>query len=251
VNAKGKAILCADCPNIQKLNKKIKNNSINYGFQYQADFQAKDIHFEKFISKCTIHYHGKKLGELSLKISGHHNILNALATVVVGCELGIKFEKISQVLCNFTGVKRRMEVVSSNKENIMILDDYAHHPTEVIATLNALKNSWKNRRVIVVFQPHRFTRTQLLAKKFGKAFFDADRIIINDIYSANEDPIAGVSGETIFNEIKNSDHQFVEYIPVKDNIVPRLLKIMKSGDIIITMGAGDIWTISRELAQKI
>lgn len=251
IDSSGKAILCIDCLNNQKLYKNHDINAMTYGLSSKADFQAGDIYFNRFNTKCIVYYHGRKMGDLSLKSSGYHNVLNALASIAVGCELGIKYEQISQVLNNFRGVKRRMEIISENKDDIMILDDYAHHPTEVKVTLSALKNSWKNRRVIVVFQPHRFSRTKLLARKFGNAFMEADRIIINDIYSANENPIAGISGETIFNEVKKSEHHNVEYIPYKDDILPRLEKIVKSGDIVITMGAGDIWTIGQELAKKI
>ena len=247
----GKIILCADCQNVQKLQKKYKNNSITYGITNPADFQAKEIYFDKLNSNCKIYFKDEEVGILSLNISGYHNILNALAAIAVGHELEIKFEKIVNALNKFTGVKRRMEVISDNKDNIMILDDYAHHPTEVMATLNALKKSWKNRRIIAVFQPHRFTRTKLLAKKFGTAFFDADQVIVNDIYSANELPIEGISGETIFNEIKKSEHDYVEYIPIKENILTHLEKIVHPGDIVITLGAGDIWTIGRELSQKL
>jgi len=251
INVTGKIILCSDCCNIQKLQKNNENNIITYGITNQADFMAKEISFGKLCSKSKIYYKKKKIGELSLRISGYHNILNALAAVAVGSEVGIEFSKIAEVLKNFNGVKRRMEIVSDADNDILIIDDYAHHPTEVMVTLNALKNSWKDRRIIVVFQPHRFTRTKLLAEKFGKAFFEADQVIINDVYAANELPIAGISGETVFNEIKKAKHNHVEYIPYKDDILKYLEKVVQCGDIVITMGAGDIWTIGRELAKKI
>jgi UDP-N-acetylmuramate--alanine ligase len=144
-----------------------------------------------------------------------------------------------------------MEIVANIDGKILIMDDYAHHPTEIKATLSALRNSWENRRIIVVFQPHRYTRTKLLAEKFGKVFFDADQVVITDIYSANEPPISGISGETIFNEIKKANHSYVKYIPSKDNILSFLYEIVQPGDVIITIGAGDIWTVGQELAKQL
>jgi len=251
IDTKGKIILCTDCNNVQKLQKNNENNSITYGIKNQADFMAKEVTFGELCSKSKIYYQGKEMGELSLMISGYHNILNALGAIAVGVELGIEFDKIAKILEKFNGVKRRMEIVSDNNDEILIIDDYAHHPTEIMVTLNALKNSWNDRRIIAVFQPHRFTRTKLLAKKFGKAFFNADQVIIDDIYSANELPIAGISGKTIFNEIKKTEHKHVEYIPCKDDILEHLKKMVQCGDIVITMGAGDIWTVGQKLANKL
>jgi len=144
-----------------------------------------------------------------------------------------------------------MEIIANLDDKILILDDYAHHPTEVKTTLDALRSSWQNKRIIAVFQPHRYSRTKLLAEKFGKVFFDADYVIINDIYSANESPISGISGETIFKEVKKSNHRQIKYLPSKDDILNYLSEIIQPGDIVITMGAGDIWTVGQELAQKL
>ena len=155
------------------------------------------------------------------------------------------------ILDTFQGVNRIMEIVDSTDNNILIIDDYAHHPTEIKATLSSLKSSWQNRRIVAVFQPHRYSRTKLLAKKFGQAFFDADCVIINDIYSANESPISGISGETIFKEIKKTHHRQIKYLPFKDDILIYLYEMIKPGDIIITMGAGDIWTVGYELAKQL
>lgn len=250
INDNGRVILCKDCKNVQKLLKNCRKNFITYGISEQADFMAKEIIFNKLSSKSKIYYKNKKMGELHLNIPGNHNILNALASVVVAKEIGIDFKEIAEILRDFKGVKRRMEIVSDINSEMLIIDDYAHHPTEIVATLSALRNSWKDRRLIAVFQPHRFTRTKLLAEKFGKAFFDANYVIVNDIYAANEPPIAGISGETIFNEIKKNNHKHVKYIPSKNNILRYLNKNVQPGDIVITMGAGDVWTISRELAKQ-
>jgi len=247
----GRVILCKDCDNIKGLVKKCGRSHVSYGIFNEADLMAKDVELDKLNSKSKIYWQGKKIGELYLKVAGYHNILNALAAITVALELGISFREIAKTLSDFRGVHRRMEVVASTDDNILIIDDYAHHPTEIKATLSALKSSWQNRRIIAIFQPHRFSRTKILAEKFGKAFFDADCVIVDDIYSANESPISGISGETIFGEIKKTNHGQIKYLPSKDNILSYLCEIIQPGDIIITMGAGDIWTVAQELAKRL
>ena len=247
----GRVILCKDCDNVKGLAKQYGRSHISYGIFTEADLMAKDIELDKLNSKSKIYWQGVKIGELYLKVAGYHNILNALAAIAVARELGISFIEIAKILETFQGVHRRMEIVANLDDKILILDDYAHHPTEIKATLSALRSSWQDRRIIAVFQPHRYSRTKLLAEKFGKAFFDADCVIINDIYSANESPIFGISGETIFKEVKKSNHRKVEYLPYKEDILSYLSEIVRPGDIIITMGAGDIWTVSQELAEQL
>ena len=247
----GRVILCKDCDNIKGLVEQCGRSHVSYGIFNEADLMAKDVELDKLNSKSKIYRQGKKIGELYLKVAGYHNILNALAAITVALELGISFREIAKTLSDFRGVHRRMEVVASTDDNILIIDDYAHHPTEIKVTLSALKSSWQNRRIIAIFQPHRFSRTKILAEKFGKAFFDADCVIIDDIYSANESPISGISGETIFEEIKKTNHGQIKYLPSKDNILSYLCEIIQPGDIIITMGAGDIWTVAQELAKRL
>ena len=247
----GQIILCKDCDNVKKLIKQYSRRYVSYGIFSQADIMAKDIELNNLNSKSKIFRQGEKIGELYLKVAGYHNILNALAATAVALELGINFSEIAKILDTFQGVHRRMEIVASTDNNILIIDDYAHHPTEIKATLSSLKSSWQNRRIVAVFQPHRYSRTKLLAKKFGQAFFDADCVIINDIYSANESPISGISGETIFKEIKKTHHRQIKYLPFKDDILIYLYEMIKPGDIIITMGAGDIWTVGYELAKQL
>lgn len=247
----GRVILCKDCDNVKGLAKQCERNYVSYGIFTEADLVAKDIELDKLNSKSKIYWQGEKIGELYLKVAGYHNILNALAAIAVARELGISFMEITKILETFQGVHRRMEIVANLDDKILILDDYAHHPTEIKATLSALRTSWQDRRIIAVFQPHRYSRTKLLAEKFGKAFFDADCVVINDIYSANESPISGISGETIFKEVKKSNHRQIKYLPSKDDILSYLSEIVQSGDIIITMGAGDIWTVGQELAEQL
>lgn len=246
-----RVILCKDCDNLRGLAKQCGKSHVSYGIFTKADLVAKDIELDKLNSKSKIYWQGEKIGDLCLKVAGYHNILNALAAIAVALELGISFMEIAKILETFQGVHRRMEIIANLDDKILILDDYAHHPTEIKATLSALRSSWQNRRIIAVFQPHRYSRTKLLAEKFGKVFFDADCVIINDIYSANESPISGISGETIFKEIKKTNHGQIKYLPSKDDILSYLYEIVQPGDIIITMGAGDIWTVSQELAKQL
>ena len=247
----GRIILCKDCNNVKRLIKKYGKSHVSCGIFAEADLMAKDIELDKLNSKSKIYWQDEKIGDLCLKVAGYHNILNALAAIAVALELGISFTEIAKIFETFQGVHRRMEVVASTDNNILIIDDYAHHPTEIKATLSALRSSWQNRRIIAVFQPHRYSRTKLLAEKFGKVFSNADYVIINDIYSANESPISGISGETIFTEIKKTNHRQIKYLPSKNNILSYLYEIIQPGDIIITMGAGDIWTIGQELAKQL
>lgn len=247
----GQVILCKDCDNVKKLIKEYGKSYISYGIFTEADFMAKKIELDKLSSRSEIYWQGEKIGNLHLNVAGYHNILNALAAIAVARELGMNFNQIAEILESFQGVQRRMEIIANIDDKILIMDDYAHHPTEIKATLSALRNSWENRRIIVVFQPHRYSRTKLLAEKFGKVFFDADQVVITDIYSANEPPISGISGETIFNEIKKAKHSYVKYIPSKDNILSFLYEIVQPGDVIITIGAGDIWTVGQELAKQL
>jgi len=247
----GRIILCKDCDNVKRLIKEYGKSYVSYGIFAEADLMAKDIELDKLNSKSKIYWQGEKIGDLCLKVAGYHNILNALAAIAVAMELGISFTEIAKTLETFQGVHRRMEIIASTDNKILIIDDYAHHPTEIKATLSALRSSWQNRKIIAVFQPHRYSRTKLLAEKFGKVFFDADCVIINDIYSANESPISGISGETIFKEIKKTNHRQIKYLPSKDNILSYLYEIVRPGDIVITMGAGDIWTVGHELAKQL
>jgi len=246
----GSVILCKDCENVRRLIKDYRKKYITYGIFTEADIVAKEIKLNILNSKSQIYWQNKKMGELCLNVAGYHNVLNALAAIAVANGLGMDFIEIAEILETYQGVQRRMEIIANLDDEILIMDDYAHHPTEIRVTINAIRQSWKNRRIIVVFQPHRYTRTKLLAEKFGKVFFDADRVIINDVYSANEPPILGISGKTIFNEIKKTNHKHIKYIPSKNDTLNYLYEIIQFGDIIITMGAGDVWTISQELAKQ-
>lgn len=236
----GFAVICLDNEALKKIKNTVKGNYITYGIDEEdADYTAKNLSFQGTQSRCEVFYRGNKLGVLELNVPGKHNILNALAAVATGMKLGLTFEQTVNGLKQFTGAKRRFEFIDK-VGGITIFDDYAHHPTELQATLRAAKTAGYNR-IVAIFQPHRYTRTKLLQFEFGDSFSDADLVVINEIYSASEKPIPGVSAQLIINAVRNSDDQKeVVYCETENDIVEFLCKEGKPGDLIITMGAGNI-----------
>ena len=245
----GFVVLCLDEPTLQDIMPKIKKKIITYGLNGQADLQAVDIVHSQNTSSFLVVHGGKDLGRIQLQIPGKHNVQNALAAIAVGLELKVPFEKVKAGIEKFTGVFRRWEI-KAEVGGITVIDDYAHHPTEIKATLSGAKAGWR-RRVICAFQPHLYSRTRDFYEEFGRAFFNADILLVTDVYPAREEPIQGVSGELIANAAKEFGHKHVHYIPDKKNIPDFLMKIKQPGDIIITMGAGDIWKFGEEFITKL
>jgi UDP-N-acetylmuramate--alanine ligase len=231
--------LCLDEPALQEILPRIMRKVITYGFSSQADIQAVDLVQKENRSTFTVLREGEELGVIHLGVPGEHNVQNALATVAVSLELGIAFESIKTALDAFTGAFRRFEV-KADLRDVLVIDDYAHHPTEVKVTLRGIKSGWR-RRVVCVFQPHTYTRTRDFYKDFGGAFMNADLLIVTDVYPARERPIQGVTGEIIADAARSFGHKNVMYIPDKQDIPARLLELVRPGDIVITMGAGDIY----------
>ncbi len=248
----GCIIYGCDCPNTRKLIKKqvFKKRVISFGFHEDARIRAVNPILSKNSSTSDIYYQQQKLGSLNLNIPGYHNISNALAAITATMELRIDFDDIKEILFHFKGVKRRQELIANYNGTLMIMDDYGHHPSEIMATLLAVRKGWPECRIITVFQPHRYSRTKLLLKQFGTAFQNSDIVIINDIYPANEKPIAGISSKSVYQKVKGHKKENVYYLPGKKETVPFLLDIIAHGDIVITMGAGDVWKISKELARE-
>ncbi|MCS7053427.1 MAG: UDP-N-acetylmuramate--L-alanine ligase [Ignavibacterium sp.] len=244
----GFVVLCLDESALQDIIPLINKKIITYGLTAQADVRAVDITTSGFKSKYTVKYYGKELGQIELKIPGVHNVKNSLVAVIIGKELGIDFQIIKKALESFSGVYRRFEV-KYDKE-IMVVDDYAHHPTETSATLKAIRDGW-DRRLVAVFQPHLYTRTRDFYTEFGKSFLNSDIFICTDVYPAREAPIEGVSGQLITNATKKFGHKNVFYIPDKNDIPDFLYSIKQDGDIIITMGAGDIWKYGEKFVEKL
>lgn len=242
----GFVVLCLDEPALQDIIPQINKKIITYGTTAQADVRAIDITQDKFLTTYVVKYFGKELGEITLKVPGIHNVKNSLVAVIIGTELGIAFDKIKKALESFTGVYRRFEV-KYNKE-ILVVDDYAHHPTETSATLKAIRDGW-DRRLVAVFQPHLYSRTRDFYQEFGRSFLNSDVFICTDVYPAREEPIPGVTGELIAEATRKFGHKNVHYIADKKNIPAFLNEIKKEGDIIVTMGAGDIWKYGEQFVE--
>ena len=242
-------VLCLDDSNLKDLIPSLDRRIINYGFSAHADIFAKYRHFDKFSTTSTLYWKGKELGKLRLNVPGNHNIYNAMAAVAIGLDLDIPPRLILQSLESYKGTGRRFELKKKVRD-IMIIDDYAHHPTEIIATLEAAKRGWKRRRV-VVFQPHRFSRLSLLMKSFAAAFIDADVLITTEIYAAGEKHIAGVSGRALYQEIKQSGHKNVFFEHNMKNIPPLVGKVAQSGDLILVLGAGNIYKIIPDIIKTL
>jgi UDP-N-acetylmuramate--alanine ligase len=245
----GLAVLCLDHPNIQSLIPRLKKRFTTYGLTTQADFQAKEILFEGLSTSFDVLRQRKEIGRLKIQMPGLHNVYNALATVATAFELDIPFNTVQETLRDFGGIQRRFQI-KGEKQGVLIVDDYGHHPVEIKATLRAARTGW-TRRIVVVFQPHRYTRTQTLFQDFLTAFYDADVLILTDIYAAGEDRIEGVEARKLFEGIRDYGHKDVSYFPEKKGVVDHLLQIVKPGDIVITLGAGDIWQVADELLRRL
>jgi UDP-N-acetylmuramate--alanine ligase len=241
----GLAVLCLDNANVQVLLPKVKKRCATYGLSADADFSAQGINTSGAGVEFQVRHRNQVMGTLSLRLLGRHSATNALAVVAVAQELEIPFARVADALADFSGIHRRFEV-KGDLGGIMIIDDYGHHPAEVRATVGAIRDSWK-RPLIVVFQPHRYSRTRDLFDDFVTAFDGADRLILIDIYPAGEDPIAGVSSEALYQAIKKQGHLDVQYVGVSDDVVPQLRDTVKDGDIVLTLGAGDVYKIGEGL----
>lgn len=246
---KGLAVLCFDNENIRNIVTKIDRKYISYGIEHDADYMANNIETIGAKTSFDVIYKGENLGSVCLNIPGKHNVLNALATIAVCHYMGLSLEQISSGLKVFSGTKRRFQTKFKNDE-VWIVDDYAHHPTEIQTTIKAAKQT-KPKRLIVAFQPHRYSRTQLLRKEFGSCFKGADVLVLTDIYAASENPIEGISGKTIVDEVKMQTGVDAVYIEKLEDIAPWLKDNMQAGDLIITMGAGNIYTVGEKLAQNL
>lgn len=246
----GMVICCLDEPNVQDVLPFIERRIMTYGTSSQADLQAIDINYHSKGSTYTVEFNGEKLGEISLQVPGLHNVKNSLAAIGVGLELEIPFETIKKGIEKFGGVQRRF-TVKLDKE-IMIVDDYGHHPSEVKATIAAARSGWPKRRIISVFQPHLFSRTKDFAADFGRSFLNSDTVFVMNVYPSREkqEDYPGITGETITAFAKKFGHKDVQYVPEKSHLISELQKEIKSGDIVIFMGAGDITRFADELVEK-
>ncbi len=245
----GSVIACLDDPGVQAILPRINKKIVTYGFSRQADIQALNIKMKDFKASYDLAFKGYKLGRITMNVTGRHNIQNSLLAAAIGLELDLSFKSIQDALAKYSGVYRRFEH-KGEARSITIFDDYAHHPTEIIATLEAFKDS-VDRRIVALFQPHLYSRTRDLHEKFGKAFFSCDCLILAPIYPAREKPITGVSSKLIADVAIQSGHHEVHVIQHNDNIVQETLDLLEPEDILITLGAGNIWQYGEQILQEL
>ena len=246
----GLAVVCLDNEHIQDILPDIRVRYTTFGLTAQADLRAQDIEFEGRKSLFSVVHQGTALGRIRLNLSGRHNISNALAAIAIALELNIEFSSIKAALEDIDGVKRRLEIKGDTK-GILVMDDYGHHPTEVKATLKAIRESRPGRRVVVIFQPHRYSRTQALFDAFTRAFYQSDILIVLPIYAASETPIKGVSSQTLCQGIKAHGHKEVHYVESVDQCLAMLVDTVKPNDLILTLGAGDVYRLGETFVKKL
>ena len=247
----GAAVICLDDPNVQLIIPNIKRRRVTYGMTAQADISAHNIRYnDTFGSTFTVWRGSQILGEIDLPVPGKHNVYNALGATAVALELEIPFDTIAEAFRGFKNADRRFQF-KGDVGGITIVDDYGHHPTEILATLSAAKNSAGGRRTVVVFQPHRFTRTQELMDEFVLAFNNADILYVLDIYAASENPIEGITAEVLADNIRKYGHKNVHYIGDAEAAADKVVPALKSGDLVITLGAGSVTRLSDEILEKL
>ena len=245
----GTAVLCLDNEGIQELIPSIKKRFCTYGLTIQADLQARDITFKQLQSRFNVFFKGNLLGEVALNLPGMHNVYNSLAGISVGLELNIPFDIIKQALETIEGVARRLEIKGQVK-GVTVLDDYGHHPTEIKTTLEAICKSWPGRRKVVVFQPHRYSRTQKLFDEFTRAFYQSDILIVMPIYPASEKMIPGITAGKLAKSIRAHGHKEVIYLSSVDECLTHLDELIKTGDLILTLGAGNVFKVGEAFLEK-
>jgi UDP-N-acetylmuramate--alanine ligase len=245
----GAAIVCLDDTNVQNILPEIKRRTVTYGSSAQADVEVGDIGCGPFASDFRLRYKTADLGRFRLRIPGRHNVLNAAAAVTVAMELEVKPDNIREALASFSGVDRRFQV-RGKERGITVVDDYGHHPTEIRATLEAARQCGF-RRIHVLFQPHRYTRTYHLLDEFGRSFHQADNVFVMDIYAASEKPIEGVTAEALAERIRQFGHRGVEYVGTLDAGVEALHKVARDGDMVLTLGAGSVWQAGERLLERL
>jgi UDP-N-acetylmuramate--alanine ligase len=245
----GLAVLCLDHENVQALIPRVAKRFATYGLTTQANYRATDISFNGLTTTFRAFENDRELGLLSIRMPGLHSVYNALATLATALELELDFGVVKEALGSFSGVQRRFQL-KGEWGGVMVVDDYGHHPAEIKATLSAAKRGW-GRRTVVVFQPHRYTRTRDLFKDFLTAFNQADVLFLTGIYAAGEDPLPGVNVEDLSEGIKGHGHKDVTLVLEKDRIVERLLPRLRPGDMVFTLGAGDVWKLGEGLIEKL
>jgi UDP-N-acetylmuramate--alanine ligase len=239
--------LCLDEKGVQAILPRIEKRYITYGLSSSADVQAREMAFKGMATEYEAYAKGERLGRVTLKVPGVHHVKNSLAAIVVGMELEVPFKDLAESLSGFSGVYRRFEI-KGEKNGVTVVDDYGHHPTEIEATLRAAKEGF-GKRVVAVFQPHLFSRTRDFHREFGSAFYQADVLVVTDVYPAREQPIPGVTGKMVAKAAKEFGHRDVHYVEDKNAVAEFLEGIVKSGDMLITLGAGDVYKIGERFLK--
>jgi UDP-N-acetylmuramate--alanine ligase len=245
----GMTVLCMDNEGIQELIPKIEKRFVTYGMTSQADYQAKDVSFEGLKSRYSVTCRGKPLGMIDLNLPGVHNVYNSMASLAIGVELGIPFEKILRALKDIEGVQRRLQVRGTAR-GVTVVDDYGHHPTEIVLTLQAVRQCWPDRRIVVVFQPHRYSRTSALFDHFTRSFYQADSVVVLPIYPAGEAPIEKVDSQKLCVGIRSHGHKDVVFQEGQDDAVSHLGRNLREGDVLLTLGAGNVWQVGEKFLES-
>jgi UDP-N-acetylmuramate--alanine ligase len=246
----GLGVLCLDHPTVQSLLPRLHRRHVTYGLSAQADYRAMHVAFEGLSTRFDVYRRHERLGEFVVRMPGAHNVLNTLAAIAVADELEVPLDVVQGALASFGGVQRRFTIVGESSDGITLVDDYGHHPAEIEATLDAARRAYE-RRVVVVFQPHRYSRTQSLMKEFARAFNRADVVLLTEIYAAGEDPIPGISGASLAEQVRAHGHHDVSFVPTRAAATDALEKVVKPGDLVICLGAGDINKCARELLDRL
>jgi UDP-N-acetylmuramate--alanine ligase len=246
----GLAVLCLDNEPIQDLIPRMKKRYTTYGMTSQADFQIRDVEFGQQKSRFDIYHRGKEMGRINLNLPGIHNVYNATASIAVGVELNIDFDQIKKALETVEGVQRRLEI-KGESNGVTVIDDYGHHPTEIKVTLETIEENWQNRRKVVVFQPHRYSRTRALFDEFSRAFYQSDVLVVLPIYAASEKMIEGVTSQNLCEEIKAHGHKEVIHADGFKAALSHLKQILQPCDVLLTLGAGDVWKVGMEVLKMV
>ena len=245
----GCGIVCLDEPRIREILPNLNRRLVTYGFTPEADLSASSIELKEFHTTFDVRLQGKPLGRVTLNVPGRHNVANALAAIGVGLDLDLPFETVVKHLASFRGADRRFQL-KGDEAGILVVDDYGHHPVEILATLAAARKGW-SRRTVVIFQPHRYTRVQALLGEFARAFGDADVLAVTDIYPAGETPIPGVDAEAMTRALEAAGHADVTLVKDLKEVPAWLEKRARAGDLVITLGAGSVWKAGEEYLRRL
>ncbi len=244
----GRAFLCSDCPNVVSMLGRLKKRYTTYGTNLDADYCAADMHFDGISSTFEVIHRGAALGSVRIDMPGRHTVVNALAAIAVGMEFGVPFAECAAALAAFEGIMRRFEI-KGERGGVLVVDDYGHHPTEIKATLGAAAAF--GRRVVAVFQPHRYSRTADLFEQFLRAFDDADEVVVTDIYPAGEVPIEDLHAERLAGALARCHRGRVQYVPAGPELPAAVAERTQPGDLVITLGAGDITAVAGEILSAL